>query len=343
MSDAKRPLGFIGAAIVCLLAVGVVFRSYHSSSSDEVVDQDADRVAVASGRSGWSAQDGGAAAASRSGGVQAGSQKPGGGGKLADGGGSAATVREQLRRSSQQAAAAVASGPSVKIDSGAPIDVGSSRNPFPNTRARIAGETNNEPGLTGAAPVALDANGNPIPAYRAGETHVFDTESETAIPDGGAMTGSAGSIAFEVKPGWVSGDGTGATFFGLGSHEPAENRIDLVKNGDMLRFVMRDSRGNENAIGVLIRDWQPDQSHPIAVTWGGDENGQKMMSLYVDGALVDQRPYEYDFNVRSDQALVVGNKADRNRGARSLLGGFQVYNYALDAARIGNLSFGEQP
>ncbi len=363
MSDDNRPLIFIGAAVLCLLLFGVAFKTFRSSSSsEEAARQEADRVAAVSGRSGrsdWSTQEGGLAPGSTSGsraaanggasGVKSGDdpEHDGSGGNGA-GAGSAAVVREQLRRSSQQAAVAAASGPSLKVDSAAPSAIGGARgSAFAGTRGGVGSELLGNAPQPGAAavapaPVAVDPNGKPLPIYQADESHVFNTDADAAIAGAGAMTSTAGSIAFEVKPGWVPGDGSGATFFGMGGRGPNDSRMDLTKNGDMLNFVIRDSQGKETQIGALIRDWQPDQSHAIAVTWGADENGQKMMSLYDNGALVDRSPYPNDINLRADQALVVGNGADRNHVAPSQLNGLQVYNQALDSSHIGSLSFGKQ-
>ncbi len=332
-------------------------------------------VAARSDRGGWSAQGGGGQEGGSgqegdsmaAGGVGRGAESVDAGGEGATSGGSAETVRQELRRRSQQAAAAAAGGPSLRAAANAPkVAAGSGRDdPFKGARERGAGQVASAPlAVPAVVPDALrDPNASApseTPAlsvlakdgqarddstlvaansatYQAGEGHVFDTESEVKIPNAGNISGDAGSIAFELKPKWEGGDNSDASFFDLRTPNEWNNRMELVKNGQYLRFLMWDSQGTENGIGFQMKNWAPDESHPIAVTWGVDETGQRVMSLYVDGAKVGQQIYQNDFNVPTNQPLVIGNNAGGALGARAGLNGFQVFNNPLDSAHIASL------
>jgi len=325
------------------------------------------------GRSGGGSDVGGSR---RSGGAGPGGRgSDSGTGASASSGGSAQAVHDDLRRRQQGSGG----GAGARTKPGAVDALGSAGgrdDPFKEARERIASRSQ---GAAGAAPLAVPAasgvapviedptNGEPseTPAlsilakegearddaaivdsntatYQAGEGHVFDTESQVRIPNAGNITGDAGSIAFELKPKWEGADNSDASLFDLRTPNVWNNRMELVKNGQYLRFLMWDDQGNENGVAFQMKNWAPDEAHPVAVTWGADENGQRVMSLYVDGALVGQKAYENDFNVPNGQPLVIGNNAGGALGANSVLNGFQVYNKPLDQGRIGTLSYGAQ-
>lgn len=381
MSNGNQSWILIVVAVVGVLVIGVAFKQCGSSSQQEALRAEADRavaVAARSDRSGWSAQGGsgqdddatGTAGTAARAGREAGHGADDAGVGGAAGTGSAQSVRDELRRRSQQAAAAAAAAGGLKADSSLPAVAGSGReDPFKEARERMASRSGSAPlaaqvAVPGAVGDPNSSEPSETPAlsvlakegearddaalvdsnsatYQAGEGHVFDSESQVRIPNAGNISGDAGSIAFELKPKWAGDDNSDASFFDLRTPNEWTNRMELVKNGPYLRFLMWDSEGNENGIGFQMKNWAADESHPIAMTWGADANGQKMMSLYVDGNLVGQRVYEHDFNVPNDQPLVIGNNVGGGLGARSILSGFQVYNKPLDSGRISGLSFGQ--
>lgn len=381
MSNDNQSWVWVIGAVAVLLVAGIGVKQCGSSSSEQALQVEAERavaLAARGDRGGWSTSDSGDAAGALPGGRDgagvgldgAASDRFGARGSGTSGG-SAQSVRDQLRHQSQRAAGA-AGGSNLRVDGVAPgMGTAGGSDPFREARERMASNRGNTmaQAAPGGAPLVLDENGNDpteTPAlsvlakegearddttlvdyntasYKAGEGHVFDTESQVTIPNAGNITGDAGSIAFELKPKWEGHDHTDASLLDLRTPNKWENRMEVVKNGPYLRFLMWDSEGNENGIGYEMKNWQPDVPHPVAVTWGTDENGQKLMSLYVDGALVGRRTYENDFNVPNDQPLVIGNNAKGDLGARSVLNGFQVYNKLIPADRVGGLSFGRAP
>jgi len=380
MSNDNQPWVWVVGAIAVLLVAGIGVKQCGSASSEQALQEEAERaiaLAARSERGGWSTSSGDAGETMAGGGGDRGGSAgvgPGSEGLGARGddarGGSAQAVRDELRRQSQRATGAMG-GSNVRVTGVAPAGGLAGSDPFREARERMASNRGNAlvQAAPGGAPLVLDAEGNDpteTPAlsvlakegearddttlvdyntasYKAGEGHTFDTESQVTIPNAGNITGDAGSIAFELKPKWEGHDNSDASLLDLRTPNKWENRMEVVKNGPYLRFLMWDSEGNENGIGYEMKNWQPDVPHPVAVTWGTDENGQKLMSLYVDGALVGRRTYENDFNVPNDQPLVIGNNAKGNLGARSVLNGFQVYNKLIPAERVGQLSYGTPP
>jgi len=64
------------------------------------------------------------------------------------------------------------------------------------------------------------------------------------------------------------------------------NRVELVKNGEFLRFIVTPDSGQEADISVRINDWQAGQQHDVQASYG---NGQTF--LYIDGKLAGSNQY----------------------------------------------------
>ncbi len=202
------------------------------------------------------------------------------------------------------------------------------------------GNDDSPPSLGTATPVPT---ASPTPTQPAGRTPVFQAcegqvlnpQVPVTIPNAANITGESGSVFLDLTPSWGGGDGSDASLLDLGTPGQSQtNRMELIKNGADLRFLLVDSEGVEHTIGYGIQSWQAGEPHSVAVTWGDDGNGQREMRLFVDGHLVGVQPYEDAFNVPADRPLVIGN----NAGGGSLLNGFQVYNNPLDPMRIPQLT-----
>jgi hypothetical protein len=147
-------------------------------------------------------------------------------------------------------------------------------------------------------------------------------------PDGrvqlppGAISGDGGTVSFTVKPDWAGSDpGDNALLEYRQEHEWS-NRMEIVKNGDFLRFILTDSGGKETDISTKIDNWQAGDEHAISASWDGQS---KTTYLYVDGQLAGQNQYK-DPYVPPSTNMIVG--ADHSSGAYSglsgTLRGFQV-------------------
>lgn len=374
MSNDNQSWIWVGGAILGLLVVGVVFKQWNSSATEESLREEAVRaveVASLKERGGWATEEeeagleaGGIASAkgARQDGRATGDERAGDTGSR---GGKALSVRDELKRRSQQAVAAAGGKGGIKADSmlpGAGGVGGGGNDLFREARARVASRSKSGAPLTGpAADKVADAVEDPTggepsetPAlsilgkdeqardddavanastatYQAGEGHVFDTNSEVRIPNAGNITGDSGSISFELKPQWNSetGETSDAAIFDLRTPNQWNNRMELVKNGPYLRFLMWDDEGNENGVSYQIKNWAEGEPHPVAVTWGLNSSGQYVMSMYVDGTKVGEKPYPKPFVVPTNQPLVIGNNAGGGLGAKSVLSDFQTFTKRL--------------
>jgi len=169
-----------------------------------------------------------------------------------------------------------------------------------------------------------------------GEGAIFSVDSQVQIPNAANMNGKSGTISFWLQPEWQGADNSDAYLLQLRTPHVWENRMEIGKNAENLRVLFFPDTGQETGIGVPIKDWQPNDWHHIATSWGPDSDGVNMLSLYVDGRLIDSKPYEGDLQV-PQQPLVIGNSTERDTGARGAISSFQVYNTNLQQDRISSL------
>lgn len=96
----------------------------------------------------------------------------------------------------------------------------------------------------------------------------------------------AATISFKIEPQWAGSDQTDNALVELrGEHEWA-NRLELVKNGEFLRFILTDNTGVEHDISARITDWQAGDPHDIQASYGDGKT-----SLYIDGRLAGTTQY----------------------------------------------------
>lgn len=112
--------------------------------------------------------------------------------------------------------------------------------------------------------------------YDGGADAVFDTGSQVKVDDAGAVSGEAGTIAFWVEPQWQHDGPSEATFVQLG-----DNGLQIVKQGDTLRFQYVDNNGEVFGGGGDIANWQAGDWRHVAATWMGGT-----LALYIDGAQI---------------------------------------------------------
>jgi hypothetical protein len=127
------------------------------------------------------------------------------------------------------------------------------------------------------------------------------------ITDGSAVefpnnvSPEAATFAFKIEPEWAGSDQTDNALVQLRGQNEWANRLELVKNGEFLRFILTPEGGKESDISVRITDWQPGQQHDIRASYG---NGQT--SLYIDGRLVGTNKYEGNFQPPQGIPLQIG-------------------------------------
>ena len=141
-------------------------------------------------------------------------------------------------------------------------------------------------------------------------------EGELTFPNRGNANVDAGSIKMEIIPNWNGGDATNNSLMQLREPHQWENSMQVVKNGQFLRFILRDDTGHEADISYKINDWVQGEAHEVVTTW---ENGQTI--LWVDGKRVGSNTYPGKFNPRRTTPLHVGSdhKSGPYSGADSRL------------------------
>jgi hypothetical protein len=237
--------------------------------------------------------------------------------KLAAGSGRSATGQQVLAGTAQNQTTASGSDASQSTnpdDQGPVLSI-----PFENTT---------EPEEGDVAPVAeqgitFDGNGA-----------TFSTDAQYVIPDAGNITGDSGTISFCVTPQWAGNAQGDASFVNLHTPNVWENRLQITKNGQYLRFLVADNTGQESGAGTVISGWQQGQSHLVTATWG-----QALTSLYVDGRLVGSQTYQGQLEVNPGTPLYIGSDyAGGISGADSSLSNFQVYNRILPSDEVAMMS-----
>jgi hypothetical protein len=188
----------------------------------------------------------------------------------------------------------------------------------------------------GESPI-LDQN---VKCGGVGEGCVFDTNSQYAIPDAANLSGDAGSISFCMQPQWTGTDPSNAALVSLHSNA-WENRFTVFKNGDNLRFLLWPNSGIEAGVGAKISSWQAGTWHPVTATYGPDPTtGVNMVSLYVDGMLIGQTPYDSEFKLPQVPLYIGSDYPTGAPAAQSSLMNFQAYNRVLDSSEAANFAAG---
>ncbi len=184
---------------------------------------------------------------------------------------------------------------------------------------------------------AIDQN---VQCGGSGEGCTFNTDSKFAIPDAGNLSGDTGSISFCLQPQWGGGDMTNAGLMNLQTPNMWENHLKIFKNGEYFRFSIWPNSGVESGVSAKINNWQPGQWHPVTVTFGPDPTtGVNTASMYLDGTLIGQQPYDGPINIPQQQPLYIGSDLP---GGEPTAGGslmnFQAYNRILQPDEAANFA-----
>ncbi len=150
-------------------------------------------------------------------------------------------------------------------------------------------------------------------------------------PTASTLSGEEGSISFCLQPQWAGSDTNNAGLVDLQAPNVWENRLKIFKNGHYLRFSLWPGDGVECAVGVRIDNWQPGRWHAVTATFGPDpQTGQNLASMYIDGTLVGQQPYEGQVDLSQGEPLYIGSDMPGGEpGADGVLKSFQAYNRVL--------------
>ena len=140
--------------------------------------------------------------------------------------------------------------------------------------------------------------------------------------------GDAATISFNIKPDWSGSDQTDNALVEIRQEHEWANRLELVKNGEFLRFIVTPDSGQEADISVRINDWQPGDSHDVRASYGKDDSGNGWTYLYVDNQLVGKTPYTGTLQFPQGTPMYLGgdHTGSNYQGANASISDFTLKN-----------------
>ncbi|MGD9762247.1 MAG: LamG-like jellyroll fold domain-containing protein [Candidatus Binatia bacterium] len=141
------------------------------------------------------------------------------------------------------------------------------------------------------------------------------------FPNAGNANGDAGTISFRIKPEWAGADHTDNALVQIRNENEWNNRLELVKNGEFLRFIITDDTGKEADISTRITNWQNLEEHDVTATWGDGRT-----TLYIDGQVVGQNEYSGNLRFAEGTPMFLGAdwRGSAYAGANATLNGFTL-------------------
>ncbi|OFV83990.1 MAG: hypothetical protein A2W26_09130 [Acidobacteria bacterium RBG_16_64_8] len=130
----------------------------------------------------------------------------------------------------------------------------------------------------------------------------FTDSSMLAFPDAGNASGEGGTISFEIEPQWAGADETNNSLVQIRREHQWSDRLELVKNGRYLRFIVTDSEGHEADISVRIDQWPAGERHDIQAQWG-----KGLTTLWIDGEPVGSNVYSGNLRFSGGTPLYLGS------------------------------------
>ncbi len=133
------------------------------------------------------------------------------------------------------------------------------------------------------------------------------------------------TISFKISPEWSGSDPTDNALLEMRGPNEWANRIELVKNGEFLRFIVTTDSGREADISVRITDWPANQERELQA----QVNMLELKSrLYMDGRLAGSQ--ELTGGLQLPESILVGadHPGSSYGPAQSTIRGFQITNSA---------------
>ncbi|MEO8601445.1 MAG: LamG domain-containing protein [bacterium] len=252
--------------------------------------------------------------------------------------GAAGPVADQSGGAPHGAGGSAAAPPNPPSDAAARIANGAAHGP-PPTAPPVPTVGPPQAPATAAAP-SDDGDGSAPPTeplyelvFDGGADRVFPTDSQEQI-NARRMPGGAGSIQFWLMPEWDAGNQDAATLVQLG-----DSGMEIVKDGDALRFRFHDTTGADNSVDAYLADWAPNQWRHVTATWLGSQ-----LNLYVDGQLVAQNTFATAPDFGQQTNISVGSAFPGGEpAARSSIVGLHILNRDLNPHEIAEMLHGVAP
>lgn len=105
-----------------------------------------------------------------------------------------------------------------------------------------------------------------VDAGEEGDWIDFDEDAMMTFPENGNANPDAGTITLDIKPNWNGTDVTDNSLLQIREPHKWENRMQLVKNGQFLRFIVTDDTGHEADISFKIDKWVEGDAHNVTAS-----------------------------------------------------------------------------
>ena len=170
----------------------------------------------------------------------------------------------------------------------------------------------------------------------------FPPNALLAYPDAGGLNPEEGTVAFWIRMEWDPSTPLTKSLVELVTNTWA-NRFEIGMGPTFIRLLLTNSDGIEQGVGAGIH-WMPGEWHHFAASWG-----EQLMSLYIDAALLDQKPYTGSVVIPPDTPLFVGSSkrgpsetGPENQGTVSLQS-LSIFQRVLSADEIAMLASSAPP
>jgi hypothetical protein len=170
----------------------------------------------------------------------------------------------------------------------------------------------------------------------------FSRDAQFVIPNAGNLKGEAGTISFWIEPDWNGDDPENAALVQMRTAAWA-NRLQIFKDGRFLRFLLTPDSGTESGVGVDISGWPRGEAQHITTTWTEAQTGQGILSMFINGRLVGQAPFDGQFQIPPGMDLRVGSDhLNQMPGARGVISEFKAFDHPLEQDRVAVLASGRK-
>jgi hypothetical protein len=148
----------------------------------------------------------------------------------------------------------------------------------------------------------------------------FEDNTRVEFPNAGNAS-KEGSISFTIKPDWAGSDATDNALVQIRQEHQWNNRLEIVKNGEFLRFILTDNTGKEADISTRITDWQPGEEKTVEFSWG---NGRTEATVNNQVVGHNEYPGELEFQPNTPMIFGADHPGSTYGSAKATISNFTV-------------------